>query len=143
LRGTVTFTSADKCAFLLFQCFFNVVWVSGYCLMPTQQFFNYIMVILCSFALILRRSNKYQIYNLWFYLIWTRGMHRGSPRFLCCLTVFFPTCWNRGMSESSTYGKQRICCCNSVSTHFHVSWLSDFIFYPKPLYKSLHQSFFY
>ena len=25
----------------------------------------------------------------------------------------------------------------------HVSWLSDFIFYPKPLYKSLHQSFFY
>jgi hypothetical protein len=27
--------------------------------------------------------------------------------------------------------------------YFHVSWLSDFIFYPKPLYKSLHQSFFY
>ena len=25
----------------------------------------------------------------------------------------------------------------------HVSWLSDFIFYPKPLYKSLHQSFSY
>ena len=25
----------------------------------------------------------------------------------------------------------------------HVSWLSDFIFYPKPLYKSLHQSVFY
>ena len=68
---------------------------------------------------------------------------RGSPRFLCCLTFFFPTCWNRGTSESSTYGKQRICCCNSASTHFHVSWLSDFIFYRKPLYKSLHQSFFY
>jgi hypothetical protein len=33
--------------------------------------------------------------------------------------------------------------CNSGSAHFHVSWLSDFIFYPKPLYKSLHQSFFY
>jgi hypothetical protein len=32
---------------------------------------------------------------------------------------------------------------NSGSAHFHVSWLSDFIFYPKPLYKSLHQSFFY
>jgi hypothetical protein len=29
------------------------------------------------------------------------------------------------------------------SAHFHVSWLSVFIFYPKPLYKSLHQSFFY
>jgi hypothetical protein len=27
--------------------------------------------------------------------------------------------------------------------HFHVSWLSDFIFYPKSLYTSLHQSFFY
>jgi hypothetical protein len=26
---------------------------------------------------------------------------------------------------------------------FHVSWLSDFIFYPKPLYKSLHHSLFY
>jgi len=25
----------------------------------------------------------------------------------------------------------------------HVSWLSDFIFYQKRLYKSLHQSFFY
>jgi hypothetical protein len=30
------------------------------------------------------------------------------------------------------------------SAHLHVSWLSDFIFfYPKPFYKSLHQSFFY
>jgi hypothetical protein len=48
-----------------------------------------------------------------------------------------------GTSESSTYGKQRICRSNSASTHFHVSWLSDFIFYSKPLYKSLHQSFFY
>jgi hypothetical protein len=37
-------------------------------------------------------------------------------------------------------------CClrsSSGSAHFHVSWLSDFIFYQKPLYKSLHQSFFY
>ena len=66
-----------------------------------------------------------------------------SPRFLCRPTAFFSTCWSRGTSESSTYGKQRICRCNSASTHFHVSWLSNFIFYPKPLYKSLHQSFFY
>jgi hypothetical protein len=29
------------------------------------------------------------------------------------------------------------------SAHFHISWLSDFIFYQKPSYKSLHQSFFY
>ena len=34
-------------------------------------------------------------------------------------------------------------CSNSGSANFHVSWLSDFIFYPKPLYKSLHQSIFY
>jgi hypothetical protein len=40
------------------------------------------------------------------------------------------------------YGKQRICLSSSGSAHFHVSWLSDFIFYQKPLYKSLHQSFF-
>ena len=53
------------------------------------------------------------------------------------------TCCSRGTSESSTYGKQRICLSNSWSAHFHVSWLSDFIFYQKPLYKSLHQSFFY
>ena len=57
--------------------------------------------------------------------------------------LFLPTCWSRGTSESSAYGKQQICRCNSASKHFHISWLSDFIFYPKPLYKSLHQSFFY
>ena len=32
---------------------------------------------------------------------------------------------------------------NSGSAHFHISWLFYFIFYQKPLYKSLHQSFFY
>ena len=64
-----------------------------------------------------------------------------SPRFLWRPTAFFSTCWEP--SECSTYGKQQICRCNSASTHFNVSWLSDFIFYPKPLYKSLHQSFFY
>jgi hypothetical protein len=66
-----------------------------------------------------------------------------SPRFLCRQTFFSPTCWRRGTSESSTYGKQRIFPCNSALAHFQVSWLSDFIFYPKPLYKSLHQSFLY
>jgi len=39
----------------------------------------------------------------------------------------------------STFRGYRILC-NSASTHFLVSWLSDFIFYQKPLYKSLHQS---
>jgi hypothetical protein len=33
--------------------------------------------------------------------------------------------------------KKLICPCNSAFAHFHVSWLSDFIFYPKPLYKSV------
>jgi hypothetical protein len=47
-------------------------------------------------------------------------------------------CCSRGTSESYTYGKQRICFSNSGSAHFHVSWLSDSIFYQKPLYKSLH-----
>jgi hypothetical protein len=48
---------------------------------------------------------------------------------------------------SPLFGQGKItfldCRCNSASAHFQVSWLSDFIFYPKPLYKSLHQSFFY
>ena len=52
------------------------------------------------------------------------------------------TCFRRGTSESYAYGKQRICFSNSGSAYFHVSWLSDFIFYQKPLYKSFHQSFF-
>ena len=41
------------------------------------------------------------------------------------------------------YGKRGICLTALGSAHFHVSWLSDSIFYQKPLYKSLHQSFFY
>ena len=52
----------------------------------------------------------------------------------------FSTCCSRVTSESSTYGKQRIC---PPTALFHVSWLLDFIFYQKPLYKSLQQSFFY
>ena len=50
---------------------------------------------------------------------------------------------SRWTSESYTYGKQRICLSDSWSAHFYVSWLSDLIFYLKPLYKLLHQSFFY
>ena len=52
-------------------------------------------------------------------------------------------CCSRGRSERYTYGKQLIWLSSSWSAHFHVSWLSDFIFYHKPLYKALHQSFFY
>ena len=52
-------------------------------------------------------------------------------------------CQSRRTSERNIYGKQRICFSNSGSAHFHVSWLSDFIVCQKPLYKSLHQSFFY
>ena len=67
----------------------------------------------------------------------------GSPRFLCRPTAFCSTCWSHWTSERSPYGKQRICRCNYASAHFHVSWISNFIFYPQSLYKSLHQSFFY
>ena len=66
-----------------------------------------------------------------------------SPRFLSRSTAFCSTCGAVGTSESSPSEKQRICRFNSGSAHFLVSWLSEFIFYPKPLYKSLHQSFFY
>ena len=39
---------------------------------------------------------------------------------------------SRSTTEGAIYGKQRICFSNSGSAHFHVSWLSDFIFYHKP-----------
>jgi hypothetical protein len=54
-------------------------------------------------------------------------------------TAFCLTCWSRGTSECSPLGNQQICRSNSGSAHFHVSWLSDFIFYPKPLYKSVRK----
>ena len=56
---------------------------------------------------------------------------------------FFRLAGSVGRQRALLYGKQRICPCNFALAYFHVSWLSDFIFYPKPLYKSLHQSFFY
>jgi hypothetical protein len=52
----------------------------------------------------------------YFLLLFCTPVYR--PRFLCRPTAFFSTCWSRGTSESSTYGKQRICRCNSASTHF-------------------------
>ena len=64
-----------------------------------------------------------------------------SPRFLCRPTALY--IFLLEPSESYAYGKQRIRLSASWSAHFHVSWLSDFIFYQKPLYTSLHQSFFY
>ena len=76
-------------------------------------------------------------------ITWYFILHLRSLRLFCRPTAFCSTCWSRGKSERSSYGKQRICRSNSGSAHFYVSWLSDFIFYPKPLYKSLHQLFFY
>jgi hypothetical protein len=54
-------------------------------------------------------------------------------------------CQRRRLLEIDQSEKRivHICRYNSASAHFHVLWLSDFIFYQKPLYKSLHQSFFY
>ena len=65
-----------------------------------------------------------------------------SPRFLCRLTAFMDLLqpWD---VRALYIRKPRICLSSSWSAHFHVSWLSDFIFYQKPLYKSLHQSLFY
>ena len=77
--------------------------------------------------------------NTHFFLVVQFGLVRDSSAVWRLLWI----CCSRGMSERYTYRKQRICFSNSGSVHFHVSWLSDFIFYQKPLYKSLHQSFFY
>jgi hypothetical protein len=52
-----------------------------------------------------------------------------SPRFFCRPTAFCSTCWSRGTSERSPQGKQRIYRSNSGLAHFHVSWLSDCIFF--------------
>jgi hypothetical protein len=92
--------------------------------------------------------------KLWLHMQKESWNIHGTKILICSITLnvvrdssaireHFSTCCSRGTSVSSTYGKQRICLSNSWSAHFHVSWLSDFIFYQKPLYKSLHQSFFY
>jgi hypothetical protein len=92
--------------------------------------------------------------KLWLHMQKESWNIHGTKVLICSITLnvvrdssaireHFSTCCRRGTSVSSTYGKQRICLSNSWSAHFHVSWLSDFIFYQKPLYKSLHQSFFY
>ena len=66
-----------------------------------------------------------------------------SPRFSAVRWLFFRLAGAVGRQRALLYGKQRICPCNFALAYFHVSWLSDFIFYLKPSYKSLHQSFFY
>ena len=105
-------------------------------------FFTTFLPLRASYRCLLLEINL-SLIRLFFHGIYNHICEQVSPRFFCCPTTFFPICWSRGTSESSTYGKQLICPCNSALAHFHVSWLSDFIFYPKPLYKSLHQSFFY
>ena len=68
--------------------------------------------------------------------------HWLSPRFFCRPTALFFLLepWDvRELYIRKTADFPS----NSGSAHFHVSWLFDFIFYQKPLYKSLHQSFFY
>ena len=69
-----------------------------------------------------------------------------SPRFLCRPTAFFFDLlepWDvRELYIWKTADLPLQLC---VDTFPRFVWLtlSDFIFYPKPLYKSLHQSFFY
>jgi hypothetical protein len=83
--------------------------------------------------------NGYIHFGIFFYQKQAQGLVRDSTAVWRLLW----TCCSRGTSESYAYGKQRSCLTNSGPAHFHVLWLSDFIFYPKPLYKSLHQSFCY
>ena len=65
-----------------------------------------------------------------------------SPRFLCPTTLYIIA---RAVElQSAIYTENSWFASPALgSAHFHVSWLSDFINYQKPLYKSLHQSFFY
>jgi hypothetical protein len=76
-------------------------------------------------------------------LSYNTPLHREIVRDSSAVWRLLWICCSRETSEGYAYGKQLICLSNSWSAHFHVSWLSDFIFYQKPLYKSLHQSFFY
>ena len=63
----------------------------------------------------------------------------GSPRFLCHPMAFFDLLQPWDVRELYIW-KTTDFPSNSGSAHFYVSWLFDFIFYQKPLYKSLHQS---
>jgi hypothetical protein len=88
--------------------------------------------------------NNYNLENPWFLTLINDSCNwqLGSPRFLWRPMAFCSTCWSRAVGRQSALHKE-----NSrfaaPTLGRHVSWLSDFIFYPKPLYKSLHQSFFY
>jgi hypothetical protein len=84
-----------------------------------------------------RRRHVFKVTDSLYYSKW--HVVRDSSAVWQLLWIFC----SRWTSERYAYGKQRICFSNSGSAHFHVLWLSDFIFYQKPLYKSLHQSFFY
>ena len=74
--------------------------------------------------------------------VYPRTVVSVSPRFLCRPTAFFDLLQPWDVRELYIR-KTADFPFNSGSAHFHVSWLFDFIFYQKPLYKSLHQSFFY
>jgi hypothetical protein len=61
-----------------------------------------------------------------------------SMQVVCCLRM--QIIWHTAFSSSH----HATCCCHhSVSIARSRLMASDFIFYPKPLYKLLHQSFFY
>ena len=74
--------------------------------------------------------------------IWFKNIYLSSSRFLCCPTAFFNLLQPWDVRELYIR-KTADLPSNSGSAHFHISWLFYFIFYQKPLYKSLHQSFFY
>ena len=70
---------------------------------------------------------------------------KSSPRFLCRPTAFLDLLesWDVRELYIRKTADLPMQLCLATFPRFHVSWLSDFIFYPKPLYKSLHQSFVY
>jgi hypothetical protein len=76
-------------------------------------------------------------------LYYIKGKQLCSPRFLCRPTALLFVAKTVGRERALHTENNETCLSNSWSAHFHVSWLSNFIFYQKPLYKSLHQSFFY
>jgi len=66
----------------------------------------------------------------------------GSPRFLCRSTTIYILLLSLNVRALAINKTADFPPHLNFDT-FHVLWLSDFIFYPKPSYISLHQSFFY
>ena len=97
------------------------------------------------------------IFETFYHAINTQDEYIQLSRLIDLFTVMIvhrseiPLSFNGIYKVAVAVQRQRVLCAENSefaspalgSAHFHVSRLSDFIFYQKPLYKSLHQSFFY